>query len=1027
MKKLFVVLFLLAASSARAQGTLIDLQPSDPFTCDGTVEGSTYGNTTTHLAYYCTGSAWLAYGLIGGGASMSFPLLAPDGSAAAPSYSFTNSTTSGMWLDSAGNDILSVTSTDPVGANQTGGAIDLTAGRGTGTGAGGALTLRVSPPDTVGGSTPNTLQTIASFSGADGTIALGGVNFKGTPATSVWSAAHRTTGVTDSAGGALTIRTGTGTGTGAGGALSIQVPQPGLASGSAQNTFQQFLNVNGTSGVFTMGGLQTPNFAATSTIAGADRLAGVANGAANGLLIRGGIGTGTGIGGPITFQVAPASLTPGSTQNNLQTIFFATGNGTYILGGATDFNAIATGGTVLGNESSTTLTDAVGGQMTIRGGRGTGTGGSGGVQMQVCPPNQTTGTTLNTCQDFLNVNRLGTSVFGGLDTFGAPGASTWSGTDRTAGVTDGAGGQLTIRAGQGTGTASGGFLSLQSNVPGVSSGTAQNASQHFILLNNAGGGGIVLGPVTINATNGGDIGISAGNRAAGVTDGLMNNNLSLEGGRGTGTGTGGAVRMRVAPISATGSALNTLQNALLITGQGVTTIGGVDVLASAGTNTYGGNDIATGVTDGAGGQTVVRSGQGTGTGIGGTLSLQVAPAATGTGTAQNGLITAASFSGAAGLGYVIGDYSVSANPVQSVVGSTNRSAGVTDGTGGDFLIRAGAGTGAGVGGSITLSVAPRGVAGTTVNPKLSAFTITGEGLVTLGGVDVRTSPGTSIIGGLDIASGITDTAGGALLLRGGQGTGTGLGGAFQVQVAPRSPTGSAQNALQTALTIDGEGGTTIGGVERRATGGANTFAGQDTTAGVADMAAGEVHISGGQGTGTGQDGNVVIRLAPPANATATTQNPLVDVERWDATDSTPGIIRTITLSGNNGATWVRGISSELLTLATGATTTNTTANLLPAGAIIEAVVTRVTTAITTATTFSVGDATTAARFSASAGGLTAASTRVGLQHQQGSVTTDAAGPVQTAAAAVRITTDVTPGAGVIRITVFYRQFVAPTS
>lgn len=128
-----------------------------------------------------------------------------------------------------------------------------------------------------------------------------------------------------------------------------------------------------------------------------------------------------------------------------------------------------------------------------------------------------------------------------------------------------------------------------------------------------------------------------------------------------------------------------------------------------------------------------------------------------------------------------------------------------------------------------------------------------------------------------------------------------------------------------------------------------------------------------------------------------------------------------------GAEWQRGASSELLTLSTSGTTTDTTANLLPADAIIEAVVVRITTTITTATDWSVGDPTTATRFCNAHATLTAGTTRVCLAHQQGSIATDATGPVQSAAAKVRITTTGTPGAGAIRITVFWRKFVAPTS
>lgn len=134
-----------------------------------------------------------------------------------------------------------------------------------------------------------------------------------------------------------------------------------------------------------------------------------------------------------------------------------------------------------------------------------------------------------------------------------------------------------------------------------------------------------------------------------------------------------------------------------------------------------------------------------------------------------------------------------------------------------------------------------------------------------------------------------------------------------------------------------------------------------------------------------------------------------------------------TLTGSNGATMVTGTISENLTLNTASTTTDTTMDL-PANSIILAVTTRVTTTITTAVSFSVGDnSPNTARFSASAGGMTAGSTRVGLDHMQGGVATNANGPVQTATAKVRITTNANPGAGAIRITIHFATFTAPTS
>lgn len=145
---------------------------------------------------------------------------------------------------------------------------------------------------------------------------------------------------------------------------------------------------------------------------------------------------------------------------------------------------------------------------------------------------------------------------------------------------------------------------------------------------------------------------------------------------------------------------------------------------------------------------------------------------------------------------------------------------------------------------------------------------------------------------------------------------------------------------------------------------------------------------------------------------------------WDA--GTGNTLNTLTY----GETYAIASNSELLTLSTGGTTTDTTGNLLPANAIILSVVVRVTTTISggsTPTTWEAGDATTPARFISTGNALTATTTAVGLNQMQGGVSTNAAGPVQSSAAKVRITLDQTPGQGAVRITVFYIGFAAPTS
>lgn len=129
----------------------------------------------------------------------------------------------------------------------------------------------------------------------------------------------------------------------------------------------------------------------------------------------------------------------------------------------------------------------------------------------------------------------------------------------------------------------------------------------------------------------------------------------------------------------------------------------------------------------------------------------------------------------------------------------------------------------------------------------------------------------------------------------------------------------------------------------------------------------------------------------------------------------------------NAAQWVHQQLSEEITLSTAGTTTDSTAFLLPANSIIESVVARVTQTITTATDWKMGDATQAARFSPASSGLAAGSTVVGLNHADPTVATANLGPVQTSDAKLRVTTTGTPGAGKIRVTVFFRRFIPPQS
>jgi hypothetical protein len=608
-------------------------------------------------------------------------------------------------------------------------------------------------------------------------------------------------------------------------------------------------------------------------------------------------------------------------------------------------------------------------------------------------------------------------------------------TGVSASGTDVVGGALEIQAGAGTGTARGGNLNFQVSMPGLASGSTLN-SYNSVFTANTTNGAVSLGSLQLGSGTAAGTSIWAGpSRADGVTD-QAGGPVVIRGGQGTGTGFGGGTSIQVAmPAAATATTQNGYSTAFNVSGtNGSINIGGLNYVGNPTTSNYNGTNRAAGITDGSAGGMTIAVGRGTGTGVGGTMSIQVAPKSGASGTTQNALQNGILINGTNGAVQVGG---VTNSHTDALTGSlftgASRAAGVTDGAGGDLTLRPGQGTGTGSGGNLVFQISPAAAStATTVNAFQNAAQFT-QASVAVGGWNFSGTPGASSFAAPNRLAGVTDGTGGNLTISAGRSTGTGTGGALTLQVSPPAAgTGSAQNGLQTVFTASGgTGAVTVGGVQLSAAGatGTSTFAGNDSAAGTTDKAGGVVHIEGGQSTGTGAEGNVVIRLSPPAASTGTGQNTLVDVERWDTGSVADPQTRTVTLSANNGSTWIRGSNSELLTLSTAGATTNTSANLLPANSIIEAVVIRVTTAISGGgvTAFSVGDSTTAARFSASAGGLTLGSTRVGLQHQQGSVTTDAAGPVQVTATTVRITCDATPTAGVIRIIVYYKQFVAPTS
>lgn len=131
----------------------------------------------------------------------------------------------------------------------------------------------------------------------------------------------------------------------------------------------------------------------------------------------------------------------------------------------------------------------------------------------------------------------------------------------------------------------------------------------------------------------------------------------------------------------------------------------------------------------------------------------------------------------------------------------------------------------------------------------------------------------------------------------------------------------------------------------------------------------------------------------------------------------------------NGAAQIMGQIEEDITLSTSTAHTDSAANLLPAGSLIDGVVFLVLESVTTATAFSLGDSAQPTRFSVAQTGtqLLQGASGVALNQYDPTGATSDVGPIQFAASPLRITTTGTPGAGKIRVTVFYRQYVALTS
>ena len=137
---------------------------------------------------------------------------------------------------------------------------------------------------------------------------------------------------------------------------------------------------------------------------------------------------------------------------------------------------------------------------------------------------------------------------------------------------------------------------------------------------------------------------------------------------------------------------------------------------------------------------------------------------------------------------------------------------------------------------------------------------------------------------VDASSG-TNAAGKSLTIRGGAGTGSGAGGSIIFKTADGGGSGSSVNSHAVAMTIADDLSTTFAGDVLVSGGDIAYGSGQDATLAVdpvsgTDTAGRDLTIKGGQGTGTGDPGNIHLQVAVPeggSNSTVQTLVPAVTV------------------------------------------------------------------------------------------------------------------------------------------------------
>lgn len=301
-----------------------------------------------------------------GGGGVTFPLLAPNGSLSAPSYSFTNGSDSGLFSPSGAHDVT-LTSGSP-GSTSTGAVTTIQGGPGgSSSGTGGDVTLAGGIPISGAGGNININAASAvgasAFSGGAVTINAGNSTSTAFGAAVTITAGHGGSG-SSAQGGAATLKGGNGGSAGGnstGGNAVVQGGSSGTSGGNGGNV--QITGGPATSGSGGNGGNVV-------IIGGTPGL-----GAGGPVTLQGATGVGVNkSGGAVTIQAGSASGS-GSLGNNgsLQIL------GGTVNAGGTAQNIVITGGAGAGTSTGDAVNITAGtGGSTATGGSITLTSGAGG-------------------------------------------------------------------------------------------------------------------------------------------------------------------------------------------------------------------------------------------------------------------------------------------------------------------------------------------------------------------------------------------------------------------------------------------------------------------------------------------------------------------------------------------------------------------------------------------------------------------------------------------------------------------------